>query len=261
LPKVSDAGQVQGTDRKYQIMHNGIKTYTDSHYGDFNIEIIEKLKGIHEPQEEKVFYEILKTIPEGATMLELGSFWAYYSMWFNKEIAGAKNYLIEPVEFMMHKGMDNFELNGMKGDFNLACIGEQSYDEVDFIDWDKSVRKVKQVCIDDFLENKEISYLDILHSDIQGAEYSMLQGAKKSFDKNRIGYLFISTHSESIHQNCLDFIQNHNFDIVSEHNLAESYSTDGLIVAAHTSEKCKKIDISKRVEKSGFLTSLKKIFK
>jgi hypothetical protein len=82
-------------------MHNGIKVYTDSHYGDFNVKIIEKLKGVHEPQEEKVFYEVLKSINEGGKMLELGAFWAYYSLLFNKEVKNAQIFLVEPVLEMM----------------------------------------------------------------------------------------------------------------------------------------------------------------
>ena len=43
IPKVADAGKIY-FDKKYnkfvQIMHNGLKILTDSHYGIFNVEII-----------------------------------------------------------------------------------------------------------------------------------------------------------------------------------------------------------------------------
>jgi hypothetical protein len=44
---------------------------------------------------------------------------------------------------------------------------------VDFVDWDKSIKKLEQICVDDFLTKKKIEYLDILHADIQGAEFGM----------------------------------------------------------------------------------------
>lgn len=246
IPKVSNAGEIVDGERPFQIMHNGIKIYLDSHYGDFNTTIMKHLKGIHEPQEEKVFYEVLKVIPKNATMLELGSFWAYYSIWFNSEIENAQNYMVEPVVNMMQKGIDNFELNNMNGDFTSACVGDSSKDSIDFEDWDKSKISMKQICVDDFLEEKRIEYLNILHTDIQGAEFNMLKGAQKSFNKNMIGFVFISTHSEEIHFNCLNFIKSNNFNIIAEHTPNESYSTDGLITAVHKSIKFPKVKISKR---------------
>lgn len=259
IPKVPEAGQIVQQERPYQIMHNGIKIYTDSHYGDFNIEIIQELKGVHEPQEEKVFYEVLKVMPEGASMLELGSFWAYYSAWFNHEVKNAKNYMVEPLEEVLNLGAQNFKLNGFTGDFTPGCIGDKSLESVDFIHWDDKNYKIPQWCVDDILQNKNINYLNMLHSDIQGAEFKMLQGAQKSFDKNMIGFVFISTHSEKIHFNCIDFLKTNNFNIISEHTLAESYATDGLIVAAHKSISFPKIHTSKRNNLASFKVRLNRL--
>ena len=53
--------------------------------------IIEILKGHHEPQEEFAFFQVLEQLRRNPSpwgnprMIELGSFWAYYSMWFLKE--------------------------------------------------------------------------------------------------------------------------------------------------------------------------------
>lgn len=246
IPKVANAGQIVTEGRPYQYMHNGIKIYTDSHYGDFNVEIIKQLKGIHEPQEEKVFFEVLKTIPEGGTMLELGSFWAYYSIWFHHNIKNARNFMVEPMPEILALGEQNFELNGMKGDFTQGCVGDKTLESIDFKHWDGVIHKIPQVCVDDLLESKNIPYLNILHSDIQGAEFNMLKGAQKSFNNNKIGFVFISTHSEKIHFNCLDFLKANNFKIIAEHTLAESFATDGLIAAVHNSISFPTIKITKR---------------
>ena len=45
-------------------------------------------KGVHEPQEEKAFLEVLNYVEKGSTMIELGSYWGFYSLWFNKKIKG-----------------------------------------------------------------------------------------------------------------------------------------------------------------------------
>lgn len=55
IPKVSNAGSVitaEGGDR-VQVMHNGCIVLADAYYSSFQTEIIQDLRGHHEPQEEK----------------------------------------------------------------------------------------------------------------------------------------------------------------------------------------------------------------
>ena len=52
--------EINQQEQNYQLMHNGIKIIQDCYYGSWITTLIEILKGHHEPQEEKVFYEILK---------------------------------------------------------------------------------------------------------------------------------------------------------------------------------------------------------
>ncbi len=248
ISKVPDAGKViQPTAGKpYQVMHNGLKIMTESSFGEWVNEIIKGLKGHHEPQEEKVFYEILKEMPPNAVMIELGSLWAYYSMWFNKNIPNARNYMIEPIEKYVSFGRENFRQNNMRGTFIQACIGKDSKAEVELLHWDHQYYKVRQLSVDDLSEQQNISYVDILHADIQGAEYAMLLGCQKSIKANKIRYIFISTHSERLHYHCLDFLRKHRFHIIAEHSLLQSYSVDGLIVAAANDKDNIPIAVSKR---------------
>jgi FkbM family methyltransferase len=250
IPKSDNAGEVfvdADNGKSYQIMHNGIRVFTDSHYGDFNIQIIKRLKGHHEPQEEKIFYEILKLIPPNSTMIELGSFWAYYSMWFYKEIKGARNYMIEPMPEFLQKGRGNFALNKIQGgDFTQACVGVISKEIVKFANGDGTYQYIPQISVDDFIREKGINFVHILHADIQGAEYYMLKGADNSIVNQKIGYIFISTHSEVIHSQCLSFLRNRGQLIIADHQPAESYSVDGLIVSCSNRKGFIKIDISKR---------------
>ena len=96
----------------YRRMHNSIRVVANCYYNtQWLTDVIYGLKGHHEPQEEKCFYEILKYIPENGTMIELGAYWAYYSLWFASEIKGAKNYMIEPDPRNLEVGKKNFELN------------------------------------------------------------------------------------------------------------------------------------------------------
>jgi FkbM family methyltransferase len=249
IPKVDDAGQVveqNEAGRPYQIMHNGIRVFTDSHYGDFNTEVIRQLRGHHEPQEEKVFYEVLKVIPPGAVMIELGSFWAYYSMWFSKSVENARNYMVEPMRHVMLHGMANFELNQLQGEFTQACVGKETRDQVQFQHWDGTLHEIPQVAVDDFVESEGLEHINILHADIQGAEYDMLVGARKSLNEGRIDFIFVSTHSELLHRQCLRFLLKIGMRIIAEHSPSESYAVDGLIVGCKQSVDLPDIQISRR---------------
>ena len=231
IPKVADAGKIFTENGvSYQLMHNGIKIIENCYCyvkgSTWVADIIAGLRGHHEPQEEKVFHEVLKFIPSGATMIELGSWWGYYSMWFNKSIPNAKNYLIEPVEKYLETGKKNFELNNLKGNFFRGYAGNGGFGGKVSKRWPLSLR----VKIDDFLEQQGIDHLNILHSDIQGSEFVMLQDCQKSIDQNKIDYFFISTHSKKIHIRCLNFLKQKGFTIVAEHSPAQSFSCDGLVV-------------------------------
>lgn len=218
IPRVEDAGAIR---RGKQIMHNGIRIHLGSYYGPEYSKMLEVSKGVHEPQEERVFAEALKTIPSGATMIEMGAFWSFYSMWFNKEVAGARNFMIEPDEFNIGHGKRNFRLNKMEGTFVKAFIGRQSGQAGD----------AKTIAIDDFVQENKISFVHMLHSDIQGFEYDMLLGAEKTFAEKKVGYVFISTHSNELHYQCLDFLKERRFVILASADMDETCSVDGLIAA------------------------------
>ena len=88
LPKVPRAGQIVSDENgRYQVMHNGLQVLAGGYCGQWMAEIIRRLEGHHEPQEERVFHELLGHIPAGSTMVELGSGWGFYSMWFAREVA------------------------------------------------------------------------------------------------------------------------------------------------------------------------------
>ncbi len=218
ISRVENAGKVV---RGKQMMHNGLKIQLGSYYGP---EVAKQLiinKGVHEPQEEYVFQEVLKRIPKGATMVELGSFWAFYSMWFNSKVENANNFMVEPDMFNMGFGIRNFKLNKLHGHFTNSFVASKS---------DLGTNP-KTICLNDFVSQKNIDFIDILHSDIQGFEWEMLKGAEDLIDQDKIGYLFISTHSNDIHNQCLLFLKNKNYLILTEIDLDKTFSIDGLIVA------------------------------
>lgn len=218
IPRVSGAGNVV---KGKQIMHNGLRINLGSYYGPEVAQQLSKNKGVHEPQEEYVFQEVLKGMPTGATMIELGAFWSFYSMWFNSEVNKAVNYMVEPDSFNLESGKRNFKLNAMSGDFTQAFVGKKN----EVTDGERTIG------IDDFVAEKNISFIDILHCDIQGFEYDMLLGTEKMIQRDKIGYFFISTHSNEVHYQCLNHLKDKQYIIVASADLDQTYAEDGLIVA------------------------------
>lgn len=202
------------------ILHNGIKVYKDCYYDSFS-KILTLNKGCHEPAEERMFKIILDNINNNINnnsniMIELGSYWAFYSIWFNKTINNAKNYCIEPDIKNLNIGKKNAQLNNVDIDFTQGFIGKNKINVIDF------------------MKKKNIDYVDILHSDIQGYEYEMLTDIVPLLKENKIKYLFISTHSDNIHYKCIDLLKNNNYYIIASSDFeTETFCYDGIIVATH----------------------------
>ncbi len=209
IPRVKNAGSLING---HVVMHNGLLVPPD-YYGDFS-KILTLNKGVHEPQEERMFMEVLKHIPPGATMIELGAYWAFYSMWFQREIPNATNYVIEPVRENLDCGIRNFKLNGLQGRFFQKGIGPQGMD------------------FQQFLVDKKIAYIDLLHADIQGAETYLLESISELLRERKIGYLFVSTHSQDLHTSCVSFLMDHGYKILASADFDnETFCYDGVLVA------------------------------
>lgn len=243
LPKVRDAGKVvTQRGKKVQIMHNGVKVLAGGYYGELIVPIIEALNGHHEPQEEKVFYHILKRIhKEKPNMIELGSHWAYYSLWFKHDFPGGLNICCEPDPHNIEIGRENYTLNRYKGViFYQSLAGAEDKKVVSF-SLDSNPNESLDLpirTVDSIGEEQKIDYIDILHMDVQGAELDALEGALDTIASKRIRFLVVSTHhyvfsgDPLTHQKCLDFIVKHGGHIIAEHSVLESFSGDGLIAAS-----------------------------
>jgi FkbM family methyltransferase len=202
--------------------------------------IIRELKGHHEPQEEKIFYEILKRIGSGGTMIELGAFWSYYSLWFNKAVKNATNICCEPDPNNMKVGETNARLNKANLKFIESAAGEGEGTFVDFpLESNPGeIKKVPILSVDEIVRTKKLKKLDVLHMDVQGQELAAIRGARKTIESGKLRFLMVSTHHFSIsgdpmtHFKCIDLIKSLGGHIIAGHTVLESFSGDGLIAAS-----------------------------
>lgn len=220
IPKHPDTGRLRG---RRLVMHNGLRVLPTAYHGYQFLFRSRLCETVDEPQEERLFLDVLRQLSPNSVMLELGSFWAFYSLWFHAVVPGAVNYMIEPELRNLSYGRTNFEINGFRdrADFTHAFIDKHS----------GMMDGVSVVCIDDFCAAKGIEHLAILHSDIQGFEHAMLLGAKRMLGDHRVDYVFISTHSNDLHRQCIETLNHYGYRIVSDANLDEAYQADGVILA------------------------------
>ncbi|HEX7633281.1 MAG TPA: FkbM family methyltransferase [Candidatus Saccharimonadales bacterium] len=244
LPRVKDAGELKVVDGvPVQITHSGLLVKQNGYQGDWMTDIIKGLKGVHEPQEEKVFSEVLKRVKSGGAMIELGSWWSYYSMWFLQAVKSPRKVICcEPDPENLTLGEFNMQLNnftvGKDAIFYNAAGGSEDKKKISFATEDGTQIKTVIRTVDGIVKEQKIRQLEILHIDIQGAELQALEGALQSIRKGIVRFVFISTHhyvisnDPNIHNKCLKFIEDNNGTIIAQHTVLESSTGDGLIVAS-----------------------------
>ena len=219
ITRVPDAGKLINGQ---VVMHSGIRVGGLGCYGAGMLNMLIENRGVHEPQEERAFGAILPHLAAGSTMLELGAYWAYYSLWFSKTVKDSRCFLVEPLSENLRSGEINFQINNAKGGFTQAFVDS-------FEGKDREGRRC--TAVDPFCARNKIEHLAILHADIQGAEVNMLQGAKTILGQKAVDWIFISTHSNQLHYDCIDVLESYGYVIAASADLVETYSVDGLIVA------------------------------
>lgn len=243
IPKVPDAGDVREQDgRRVQVMHNGVLIEEGCYYGAWMTEIIRRLRGHHEPQEERAVHAVIERLradtPEPVG-LELGSFWGYYSLWLLRVAPRATAVLVEPDPVHLEVGRRNFALNGADGRFVRAAVGAPHGSVAPFAcESDGVPRETERVTIDGLMAREGLPRVDFVLCDTQGAELTALEGAAGALAEGRIRFLVVSTHHHSIsgdpviHRRCLERLRAAGAHVIVEHTVRESCSGDGLIVAS-----------------------------
>jgi FkbM family methyltransferase len=246
IPKVQEAGRILDTpDGLVQIMHNGLKVRAGGYYGDWMAHIIRGLRGHHEPQEELAFHHLLKYVRHNSLMVELGAFWSYYTLWYLHDVPNSSAICVEPDPSNIEVGKDNARLNHLEDRirFHEAWIGAQSLDSLELRCESTNTQRLLP-CLDmaavlDLADNRAI---ELLHIDAQGAELPFILSMAPLVEQSLVRFIVVSTHHSSIsgspttHTDCRDALLKLGAVILAEHDVQQSFSGDGLIVASFFSE-------------------------
>jgi FkbM family methyltransferase len=244
IPKVEHAGECHDHDgRRVQIMHNGLLVEEGGYYGGWMTEIIRALRGHHEPQEELVFHRILERLAaeDAPVMIEFGSFWMYYGLWFCHALPAGRVVGLEPDPAWIEVGRRNAALNGYddRVRFVHAAIGDRPGEPMGFeAESDGRVHDIPQHDLGSLMSATGLRRVDLVLADVQGAETILIDRARGDFETGRVRFLIVSTHHHSIsgdpltHQQALQRLTDAGAHVIAEHTVGESFSGDGLIAVS-----------------------------
>jgi FkbM family methyltransferase len=242
IPKVPDAGRILDTVQgPIQIMHNGLKVKAGGYHGDWMAQIIRALQGHHEPQEELVFHHLLRFARHMSLIVELGSFWSYYSMWFLHEVPNSSAICIEPDPRSLLIGRYNAGLNQLDSriSFHQAWVGGEALGALELpCESDGQVRALPCLDMASIAALAGERVIEVLHMDVQGAELPFIRSMHGAVAQKRLRFVVVSTHHSSIsgsrttHTDCMEALLDLGAVILAEHDVQQSFSGDGLIIAS-----------------------------
>jgi hypothetical protein len=189
-------------------------------------------------------------------MVELGCWWAYYTNWYLGAVPGSTALCIEPDPDHLALGRRNLAINGRASTFIQAFVGGQA---------PSRFGSLPCLDMDAVIERADARPIEVLHMDVQGAELPFIRSMGRAVADRLVRFAVVSTHHESIsgsvttHDDCVRAIQSLGAKVFVEHDVYESYSGDGLIVASFAAEDRSIVmpDISRNVrERSLFSHSI-----
>jgi FkbM family methyltransferase len=245
IPKVDGAGEVREYQRqRVQVMHNGLLVEEGGYYGRWMAEIIRILRGHHEPQEEKVFDQIIRRLVEEnrpGAMIEFGAFWTYYGLWFCREVPRGRAVAVEPDPAYLQVGRRNAALNELSEQvtFIQAAIGDRPGVSMTFrAESDDSDYQVDQCDLNSVMHTAGLERVDLVLADVQGAETLLLERGRDLLRDGKVRFLIVATHHHLIsgdpltHQRALRLLTDIGAHVIAEHSVSESYAGDGLIAVS-----------------------------
>jgi hypothetical protein len=174
-------------------------------------------------------------------MVELGSFWAYYTLWYLTEVPGAGAVCIEPDPNHMRIGKCNAEMNGMADriDFVDGCIGGTTATQISHMCASSGTeRKLPCFSMANIVQLGGGSIIELLHIDAQEVELEFMGSMEQAVHNGQVRFVIVSTHHRTIsgslttHEDCLLAIKELGGHVLVEQSIRESFSGDGLIAAS-----------------------------
>lgn len=203
---------------------------------------------VHE-DEYQIFYKTLERInsKENPVMVEIGSWWGFWSLTFRKKFPQGKNYLIELGKRHISVGLRNFQLNNFSethywggfylknSDSTINVKGSYDFDYNENEYFDKSILGNKlgpQLEFIDIYSIEHLNEIDLLHMDIQGSELPIIENLKAEYPwilDEKLKNIIVATHSVDIHRKLENIFNEFGFKVF-ENRPYGSVGGDGMLI-------------------------------
>lgn len=154
-------------------------------------------------------------VSPGSVFFDVGANVGFYTLLGSSEVGTSGRVIsFEPLPLNIEYLERHIELNGLN---NVTVIkaavsdqaGEGQFDEGQDNCMGKlsssGTIKVEMVALDDLIEQGKVPIPDFVKIDVEGAEYSVLEGAQEML-RTSGPTVFLATHGSHVHQRCLDFL-------------------------------------------------------
>jgi FkbM family methyltransferase len=173
--------------------------------------------GIYERREVNQFSEVVRTLLKGSVIFDFGAHSGFYSLVASSINPDVVIHAFEP-SFRADFLSEHIRLNSIKNIHLQRCAVGKENTEVKFDGW-SVIRNnsssnsnsgnevfVKQIVIDQEIQNGHLPYPDLIKMDIEGAEGDALLGMKETLLKSQ-PKIFLSLHTRQLKTDCLKLLE------------------------------------------------------
>ena len=178
---------------------------------------------------ETMFY--MQAVRKNSIIIDIGSNIGYYSLLGAVRVSNGKIYAFDVDKRVNSILLENVKLNTVKSRVvNVESLAsdrngkegfiEEHEAEMNHIAYSKTSKnhKFPAVTIDRFLSGNKIKHLRIVKIDVEGAEYKVLLGMKKSLKRHDVDYLIIELNENIIkfgfsHKTMLNYLHKLSYNV------------------------------------------------
>jgi FkbM family methyltransferase len=173
--------------------------------------------GSYELEKQRAFARVT---PFGGTVLDLGANVGFYTL-LAAELVGPSGHVhaFEPVPRNLQYLRRHIALNGLANvSVNETAVSDASGKRrfrfhtsaaMGHLSDDGQI-EVNAIALDQFVFGTAVKTLHSIKIDVEGAEFSVLQGAREVLSQHRPA-LLLATHSHALRSNCLDLLAAHGY--------------------------------------------------
>jgi FkbM family methyltransferase len=252
------------TTSEIHIFNNGLRVYR-KHLIPAQLKRYQ-VENIHEPEEEEYFIRLLESLPDNGVFFDVGAAIGYYCLLAKKLKPQLRVHAFEPLPLHQKYFAANLQLNGLSAadvvlhkealaahdgrsairahHFGSSLIRQKPVSpKKPQITWmvrlfgrkmDSTPAEgpitVPTATVDGVLQRLGCS-VDLAKVDVQGFECEVLEGASASMTDGRIHNWLIGTHSQYLHEQCLDLLKYKKYRVIYEEQQPKE-QPDGIVIAS-----------------------------